>query len=440
MTESSDPLRLKVAIVGSGIAGLTAAIALRKHPNIDVALYEKATELKEIGASIALGPNGLRTLQRLGLDNAISDEVAYRGPSNIPMVYRHWKTNEIIGADLHENVTEYLHQTARYHRGHLHQALLDNVPKDIIHLHKKLVSAPVESEDGVTLDFEDGTIATADILLGADGLRSGVRTSLVPDYQLKWSGWTAFRSVFDASLVEGIPDLPPDSTHWWGPGTNFFASRLGKNSFTVVGGVNGNPKDPSAPLKDVHWDQEASVKLLRDKYADWNPVVKALTEITPSIRFYPNLSGSSLSTWVFGSRTTLIGDAAHAHGGAHATGGSIAIDDAYCFYLALLSVFPFMATRKPTSAEIQKALNLYEATRKPHAERLLKKVHAANTAKAVKVAAGTLESDEELRARASKGSDTNWLHEYDVVQAFEETLARRDKEISESPEEISAKL
>ena len=89
MGQVSDLLPLKVAIVGCGIAGLTAAIALRKHPNINVVLYEKAIELKEIGASIALGPNGLRTLQKLGLDNVIGDEVAYRGPSNIPMIYRH---------------------------------------------------------------------------------------------------------------------------------------------------------------------------------------------------------------------------------------------------------------------------------------------------------------------------------------------------------------
>jgi len=163
---------LRIAVVGAGIAGLTAAIALRQHPYINVEIYERATALKEIGASIALGPNGLRTLERLGLHNAISDDVAFRGPSNIPMIYRHWKTNEIVGIDEHENVTEHLHRTARYHRAHLQQALAENVPKDKIHLGKKLVGVEVGEKEGVTLKFGNGTFATADLVLGADGLHS----------------------------------------------------------------------------------------------------------------------------------------------------------------------------------------------------------------------------------------------------------------------------
>lgn len=87
MSSTTEPLQ--VVIVGAGIAGLTVGIALRQHPHINVKLYDKAAELREIGASIALGPNGLRTLERLGLDDVISDEVSYRGPSNIPMIYRH---------------------------------------------------------------------------------------------------------------------------------------------------------------------------------------------------------------------------------------------------------------------------------------------------------------------------------------------------------------
>lgn len=85
MAETS---RFQIAIIGAGIAGLGAAIALQNHPAIDVQVYEKAAELKEIGASIALGPNGMRTLERLGVHNALDDEIAFRNKSRHPMIYR----------------------------------------------------------------------------------------------------------------------------------------------------------------------------------------------------------------------------------------------------------------------------------------------------------------------------------------------------------------
>ncbi|PBP18039.1 salicylate 1-monooxygenase [Diplocarpon rosae] len=418
---------LQVAIIGTGIAGLTAAIALRKHPNINVELYEKATELKEIGASITLGPNGLRTLQRLGLEDCISEKVGYRGPNPISRVYRHWRTNEIIGEDFYENVSDPLHYTARFHRGHLQQALLKHVPRDSIHLKKKLVSATVDFQDGVQMRFQDGSFSRADILIGADGIRSGVRSAFAPEFELEWSGHTAFRGIFDASLVESIEGVPLDSTHWWGPDTNFFATRLAQNLFTVQGGIYADPEDPVAIAKfrdGALWDHESNVKLLREKYADWNPVVKALANVTPYIRYYPNyFCGSSLPTWIFGGRVTLIGDAAHAHGGAFATGGSLAIDDAYALYRALLSVFPETATAKPSSGDILRALKLYEDTRRPHAVKLLRVVHANNEMKTRKIVTESHETDEELRARAKRGSNTTWLHEHDVVKSFEDVLS-----------------
>lgn len=116
---------------------------------------------------------------------------------------------------------------------------------------------------------------------------------------------------------------------------------------------------------------------------------------------------------------TLIGDAAHPQGGAFGTGGSLAIDDAYAFYLAVNSIYPATSTRKPSPEHIKRALKMYEATRKPHSDRLLKIVHGINMAKAEKMAAGIVETDEQLRARAAKGSNTAWLYEHDVVKAFE---------------------
>lgn len=83
-----EELSLRIAIVGAGIAGLSAAIALQKQENIDVQVYEKASRLQEIGASIALGPNGMRTLERLGVIEALDDRIAFRNKSGFPMIYR----------------------------------------------------------------------------------------------------------------------------------------------------------------------------------------------------------------------------------------------------------------------------------------------------------------------------------------------------------------
>lgn len=84
----SDSCKFRVAIIGGGIAGLAAAIALQKHDGIDVQLYEQATEIREVGASIALGPNGMRTLEKLGVGEALSKDIAFPNRSGYPMIYR----------------------------------------------------------------------------------------------------------------------------------------------------------------------------------------------------------------------------------------------------------------------------------------------------------------------------------------------------------------
>lgn len=152
--------------------------------------------------------------------------------------------------------------------------------------------------------------------------------------------------------------------------------------------------------------------------------MKALADHTPDIRYYPNLAvEKSLDTWVFSDRITLIGDAAHAHGGAYATGGSLAIDDAYALSLAISAMFPPTNAKSPTSGTIREALKLYENTRKPHADRLLGIVHNANKNKAANTS--HLASDEALRNRAAQRPNTVWLHEHDVVEAFNETSKNR---------------
>lgn len=83
----------------------------------------------------------------------------------------HWKTNQVISVDTHTDVPDPRHHTTRFHRGHLHAALVEHVPRNIIHLGKRIQRAEA-TQDGVSLHFEDGSSAHGDVLIGADGIRS----------------------------------------------------------------------------------------------------------------------------------------------------------------------------------------------------------------------------------------------------------------------------
>ncbi|KAF7197280.1 6-hydroxynicotinate 3-monooxygenase [Pseudocercospora fuligena] len=425
----ADSEKLRIAIIGAGIAGLAAAIALQRHEGIDVQVYERAPELREIGASIALGPNGMKALERLGVHEALSDELAFRNKSGFPMIYRHWKTNEVISVDEHRGDIEYRHRTSRFYRAHLQQALAAHVEPERIHLNKSFVTIGQSQETDETLiAFADGSTTSADIILGADGIQSAVRRSFVPTSRPKWTGWVAFRSVFDADFVSHIPGVLDEAYHWWGPDRTFFSSRLGKNLFTIVGGSYSDP-DAADPLyKDSTWNSEGGLAALKDFYKDWHPTIRAMIEASPYTRMYPNTFASALDTWIHGHRNvTYAGDAAHAHGGAFAAGGSLALDDAWAFARAIFHVFPPDTATKPSKVEITKALQLYERTRKPHTDRVLATVHA-NNRKAVE-RLGKEETDEQLINRMRSRADPFWIHEHDVEATFEQVVREEQGEV-----------
>ena len=149
------------------------------------------------------------------------------------------------------------------------------------------------------------------------------------------------------------------------------------------------------------------------------------------MRRYANVAGRALDKWSFEDRITLLGDAAHTHGGAFAAGAALAIDDAYALSLALDHVFPSgseVGVGPIDPSHIALALDLYETTRRPHSARVLAIVHE-NRRKALirqkNRANGQPESDEEFRSRFANRTDPVWLTEHDVEQAFENVLSEK---------------
>lgn len=314
-----------------------------------------------------------------------------------------------------------VHLTSRFYRAHLQEALVNQVDPARLHFKKAFKSVAFDEEkQKLVLAFEDGTETTADIVLGADGIHSKVRTFFVPTTKTAWTGWVAFRSVFPMSHLSHIPDVPEEAEHIWGPDRTIFLSRLGRDLFTVVGSHQSDPAAPDAAYQDAKWDAPGDVGLLREFYKDWHPRYRAIIDATPHTQLYPNSSAQALDTWILGDgRVTLAGDAAHAHGGAFAAGGSLALDDAWAFSAAIQEVFPAGGddrTSKPRGDDIARALRIYEKTRKEHTDKVMAVVHQLNEKKLERL--GATQTDEDLRARMKNRYDPSWIHEHDVQLAF----------------------
>ncbi len=136
------------------------------------------------------------------------------------------------------------------------------------------------------------------------------------------------------------------------------------------------------------------------------------------------MAGEALQTWVFRNRVTLIGDAAHTHGGAFAAGGSLAIDDAYALSLALEHLWPVscVAQGKPSSQQISQILELYERTRKPHINRILDAVRNQIVGQKLSARQTQGETEAELIQRVMNRPDPAWISEHDVEAAFRAAL------------------
>ncbi|KXJ85692.1 salicylate 1-monooxygenase [Microdochium bolleyi] len=422
---SDSTKRIRIAIVGAGIAGLTAAIALQDEPHIDVQIYERATELREVGATIALGPNGLKLLDKLGVSEALQDTVGFRNHTGRSMIYRHYQTDEDVSFDVHHGAVEYRHHSARFFRPHLQKVLVDHVRPGRLHLRKAFKSIHRDqSTQGLTINFLDGSTAQADIVLGADGIHSAVRRAYIPTSSARWTGHVFFRTVVPRSHFEHIPDLPDEAVHYWAPDRTLFVSPLPRDLFAVVAAHQCDPDDPGHQYLEAGWDGDADIAALRALYKDWSPLTRQILDATPHIKCYPNTAARELPTWILGSgRVTLAGDAAHAHGGAFAAGGSLAINDAWAFAQSVLYHFPRTGASRVRldDAGVAEVLGLYERTRKPHTDKVQKTVQDRNQFLVDQIK--TRQTDEELREQMRNRRDLTWIHEHDVEAAFSKAIA-----------------
>lgn len=339
--------RLRVAIVGGGIGGLTAAAFLRLS-NMDVRVYEQAVELKEIGAGINLDPNATRLLLRLGLAEQLR-EVAI--PLEAVWEYRRWDDGRLLFSQPFK--TEFGAPHVVLHRGDLQAILKQKVPEDTIFLDHRCVSV-VQHEDVVELTFENGTSVEVDAVVGADGPHSVVRNAvLTPPPARYWA--RAYRSLVP---IEHIPPAQrvPARTAWLGPRKIFMRYLVsGGNLLNIVAIV------PGREWLSESWVTSAQVKDCLSEFEGWDEDVRHMISACPEVSLWALHDMDPLERWSL-NRVTLIGDAAHFMLPFMGQGAAQAMEDAFVLAEYLKNI--------TAAKEIPEAFRRYEAVRKPRATML----------------------------------------------------------------------
>jgi 2-polyprenyl-6-methoxyphenol hydroxylase-like FAD-dependent oxidoreductase len=349
--------KFTVAIVGAGMGGMAAAATLRQA-GIDVQVYEQAHQFGRIGAGIQMLPNSMKVLRGIGVESRLRER-AFAPYSHLNRV---GDTGE-IKRELPMPEELYGAPFLCMHRAELHEALTAVVPNQFIHLNKKLVA--LEQNGGaVTLSFADGTTATADAVIGADGVHSTVRDIIIgPDKPLH-RGRIAYRSVFKSSLMPR--EISSSRTKWWGEDRHIVIYYTTKDRSELYF-VTSVP-EPADWVTKESWSATGDVDELRAAYASFHPEVRMVLDACPDCHKWAILEREPLPTWSQG-RIVLIGDACHPMTPYMAQGAATSIEDAAVLARCL----------KEVSVDgIEAAFKRFEAHRKPRTSKI-QAISSANT-------------------------------------------------------------
>jgi salicylate hydroxylase len=351
---------LHILIIGAGLGGLTAALALQKA-GFHVSVYEQADALGEVGAGVTITPNGGHVL-----DHLLGEDVM-RHICNVPPsgAIKHYKTGEII-VDTERGDLPRQRYGADYcqtHRADLHGALVDAVGSmdpSAIHLDSCFTGLE-EKDDGITAIFANGKTATGTVLVGSDGIRSNVRNVLWGEEEAKFTGYIAWRGLVPLDNMDDPTRIVPDSAAFAGPGRTF--SRYLVRQRTLINYVAFAEREQWATES---WSIRSEVSEVQNEFSDFCPEVQAILNAIPADQCYKwgLFDRQPLQQWTRG-RATLLGDAGHPMTPFLAQGAVMAIEDGM-----------ILARAFAAAEDWRKGLKRYEAARRERGTFVMLESHA----------------------------------------------------------------
>ena len=390
----------KVVVIGGGIGGLTAALALLRR-GIDVEVYDQSNQLKEVGAGIQISSNGSRVLFALGLEDALK-QVQVRPERR---VLRHWSTGETWNwFDLGDrSIERFGTPHLMLHRGDLHGLLASAVralKPNAINLNKPCVAVS-SHDDGAVASFEGGSAASGGYVIGADGIHSTVRVCLFGPSKPVFTGCIAWRGLIP------MEKLPPRlarmvGMNWLGPHGNVLNYPVRRGE--IMNFVSMSERDD---WQVESWSTVGTREELRNDFRDWHADVQLMIDQIETPYKWAMMIREPMAAWSKG-RVTLLGDACHPTLPFLGQGGVMSIEDGYVVAACLDKYF----------GEPGAAFARYEDIRRERTSMVVRKASenkasafAPNLADKDRIADEVAREWQQIRLRERM----DWLYNYDAT-------------------------